>query len=74
MFAGNKSLSGNTCATIFVNGGRCTFVHPLTRKNFTLEALKDFYNTVKSLDTFTKMEGESSLRSSGNAHVYPERY
>ena len=46
MFTRHKSLSGNTCATIFVNGGRCTFVHPMTKKNFTHEALKDFYDTV----------------------------
>ena len=38
------------------------------------EAPKDFNNTVKYLDIFTKMEGESSLESSENAHVYPERY
>ena len=46
MFAGHKSLSGNTCATVFVNGGRFSFVHPMTNKSYTHEALADFYDTV----------------------------
>ena len=30
----------------FVNGGRFSFVHPMTNKSYTHEALTDFYDTV----------------------------
>ena len=46
MFSGNKSLSGNKCATVFVNGSRCTFVYPMEKKDETDQALATFYDNI----------------------------
>ena len=46
MFSGAKSLSGNTCATVFVNGSRFTFVAPMQNKSDTHRALTDFHDHV----------------------------
>ena len=44
MFSGHKSLSGNTCATVFVNGGKFSFVYPQVKKGDTDQALATFYD------------------------------
>jgi hypothetical protein len=46
MFSTHKSLSGNTCATVFVNGSKCSYVQPMEKKSETPEALQNFYDDI----------------------------
>ena len=46
IFSGHNSLSGNTCAMVFVNRTKCFYMYPQEKKHQTNEALALFYDNV----------------------------